>query len=453
MSEMEIGLIVITIGLFTAAVHTFGYAFERLRQPRLVGEILAGIGLGPFVFGRLAPTAYGLMFANPAVSKNGMPVVLNFVYWLGVILLMFLSGSQVRGLLSEDQRRETAWILGIGTPLPFLLVLGLGLASIIPLDALVGARDSRTAALLVLCSAVAVTSIPVISRIFYDLRIMHTRFASLILGSAVLEDIALWGVFGVATAITKTGSLTGQGIVGSTATHIVVTLAYTGAALFLGPHVLRRVRTLRWNLLYKTSRIAYTLCVLFAYVGIAALLGVNLVFAAFLAGFGLTGGIKGGDRVHFAEALDAINKFSFAIFVPIYFGLVGYRLVFGREFSVVMLGVFLAGSSLVALLSVGLAARLAGFRGLDILNLAITTNARGGPGIVLASAAFDAGIISAPFYTTLVLTAVLTSQAAGAWLRFVLTRGWPLLSSNPEETWERAPAPALRLSSQPATRD
>jgi Kef-type K+ transport system membrane component KefB len=77
-----------------------------------------------------------------------------------------------------------------------------------------------------------------------------------------------------------------------------------------------------------------------------------------------------------------------------------------------------------------LAGRLAGFRGLDVINLAVTTNARGGPGIVLASVAFDAGIISPTFYTTLVLAAVLTSQIAGAWLDYVLRRGWPLLSTS-----------------------
>ena len=86
----------------------------------------------------------------------------------------------------------------------------------------------------------------------------------------------------------------------------------------------------------------------------------------------------------------------------------------------------------MSLISVGLAAKLAGFRRLDIFNLAITTNARGGPGIVLASVAFDAGIISAAFYTTLVLTAIITSQMAGLWLRFVLSRGWLLLSTDEE---------------------
>ena len=92
--------------------------------------------------------------------------------------------------------------------------------------------------------------------------------------------------------------------------------------------------------------------------------------------------------------------------------------------------------------STGLAAWLGGFRRLDIINIALTTNARGGPGIVLASVAYDAGIINAAFYTSLVITAVVTSQMAGAWLRFVLSKGWPLLSTNPNETWKHGKAPA-----------
>src|SRR5262249_6878178 len=105
-------------------------------------------------------------------------------------------------------------------------------------------------------------------------------------------------------------------------------------------------------------------------------------------------------------------------------------------FSLTMLAVFLVGSCAIKLLSISVAGRLAGFRGLDLMNLAITANARGGPGIVLASVAFDAGMISGTFYTRLVIAAVLTSQMAGAWLDFVLRRGWPLLAERREQ---RAP--------------
>lgn len=108
--------------------------------------------------------------------------------------------------------------------------------------------------------------------------------------------------------------------------------------------------------------------------------------------------------------------------------IVGLKLDLIRGLSLWMIATFILGSCLVKILSVSLAGRLAGFRGLDLINLAITTNARGGPGIVLASVAFDAGIISAKFYTTLVIAAVLTSQVAGAWLDYVLGRGWPLLT-------------------------
>jgi Kef-type K+ transport system membrane component KefB len=119
----------------------------------------------------------------------------------------------------------------------------------------------------------------------------------------------------------------------------------------------------------------------------------------------------------------------------------------------VMLAAFMLGMLAVVFLCVGLGARLAGMSRLDIVNLAVTQNARGGPGIVMASVAFDAGIINAPFFTTLVLTAVLTSQACGFWLDFVLRKGWPLLSGDdlrrrgiePEAEELPSPAPAREL--------
>jgi Kef-type K+ transport system membrane component KefB len=159
---------------------------------------------------------------------------------------------------------------------------------------------------------------------------------------------------------------------------------------------------------------------------VAGLLDISLVFAAFLAGFA----VVHKKRRLFKNALDAIGQVAFAFFVPVYFAIVGLKLELIRGFSLWMVLAFLAGTCLIKILSVSLAGRFAGFRGLDLLNLAITTNARGGPGIVLASVAFDAGIISAKFYTTLVLAAVITSQIAGAWLEYVLRKGWPLLASS-----------------------
>ena len=183
-----------------------------------------------------------------------------------------------------------------------------------------------------------------------------------------------------------------------------------------------------------------------AYCAVAALIDVNLQFAALLAGYGIVGGIQGTERERFAVPLESIAKVSFGVFVPIYFGIVGYRLVFGREFSMAVLLIFFFASSAISIFSSALAARAGGFRGLDVVNIAVTTNARGGPGIVLASVAYDSGIINAAFYTALVITAVVTSQACGTWLRYILSKGLPLLSSNPEETWQTEPAKEGGLS-------
>jgi Kef-type K+ transport system membrane component KefB len=452
MSNDEIGNVLLTLSVLLVSAHLMGYAFERLRQPRLVGEIFAGVLLGPFVLGRLAPLLSTALFES-STEDSPITVVLGFSYWFGLLLLMFISGSQVRRVLAQENRRETAWLLGIGTPLPFFLVLALGLSSLLPIEPIVGAAGQQSSALLVLSIAVAVTSIPVISRIFYDLRILHTRFASLILGSAVLEDIILWAVLAVATAIASSATLAQQHVVGEISSHVGTTLAYITIALFLTPRLLRKFHVSRWNVFLKSSSLGYVILVMFVYAVVAALLGVNLIFAAFLAGFGVVGGIGGTERVRFSKVFESIEHFSTSTFIPLYFTLVGYRLVFGSAFSLSMLLFFLAGSSILALISVGLGAKLAGFRGLDIVNIAITMNARGGPGIVLASVAYDAGIINASFYTTLVLAAVITSQVAGVWLRFVLSRGWPLLSSNPEETWqpveERPAAPPLGSTIKP----
>lgn len=448
MSDSELGSVVLALLLLLLGANGLGHVFRRLRQPKVVGEIVAGILLGPTLFAYLAPGTAAAIFGN----GNGDPasVVLEFMYHLGLLLLMFVSGFSVRHVLSRENRAPTAWILGLGTPLPF--VIALVLSPWLPIDALVGDVGSRPAVVLVFAIAAAVTSIPVITKIFHDLGILHTRFASLMLGAAVFEDIMLWGVLSIATAVASATVAATEGpLAGTITAHVAVNLAYTIAGLVVVPPLLSRLGKLRLNVVARRSPATWVMTVLFAYVAVAAMLDVTLVFGAFLAGFGVVGGFRGTDRLRYRQALDSVEHLAAGVFIPIYFAMVGLRLDLRGELDPVMLVTFLVGTSLVVLVSISLAGRLAGFRGLDLVNLALTCNARGGPGIVLASVAFDAGIINAPFFTTLVLTAVLSSQACGFWLDHVLRRGWPLLSGAdlrrrglpvPTDDPEPVPAPA-----------
>ncbi len=409
MSNSDLTSVLFVLLLLTGLAQLLGYLFVRLRQPKVVGEILAGIVLGPALLGRL-PLASGLL---EAANQE----VLSFVYWLGLLLLMFLSGAETRQLFSREERRQVGWLAVVGTGMPFVLGLVLGPWLIRP--ALAGPHGNRISLIIVLAVGVAVTSIPVVSKIFADLKILHTRFAQLVLGVAVLEDIVLWLALAVATAIAGKTALD----VREMSQHLIATIGFFTLGLTFLPRAIKLINKARFNVLAKHSPVAYTIAVLLGYCAVAGALDVSLVFAAFLAGFA----VVHKKRRLFSDALDAIGKVSFSFFIPVYFAIVGLKLDLIRGLSLQMMAAFIIGSCAVKILSVSLAGRFAGFRGLDLINLAITTNARGGPGIVLASVAFDAGIISAKFYTTLVLAAILTSQIAGAWLDYVLRRDWPLL--------------------------
>ena len=407
MTNSDLTSILFILLLLVGLAQLLGYLFVKLRQPKVVGEILAGVVLGPALVGRL-PFASGLM---EAVKHQDS--ILNFVYWLGLLLLMFLSGAETRQLFTREERREVGWLAIVGTGIPFILGLIAGPWLVRP--ALAGPNGNPISLIIILAVGVAVTSVPVVSKIFADLKILHTRFARLVLGVAVLEDIVLWLALAVATALASKTALSPKVI----SYHLITTVIFFGLGLTIVPRIVKR-----FNVVAKHSPVAYAIAVLLGYCVVAGALGVSLVFAAFLAGFA----VVHKKRRLFAEALDAIGKVSFAFFIPVYFAIVGLKLDLVRGLSLWMIAGFILGSCAVKILSVALAGRFAGFRGLDLINLAITANARGGPGIVLASVAFNAGIISPKFYTTLILAAVLTSQMAGAWLDYVLRRGWPLLT-------------------------
>jgi Kef-type K+ transport system membrane component KefB len=411
MTNAALTQVLLLLLLLVGLAHLLGWLFVQLRQPKVVGEILAGVVLGNALIGRWPVAA---RFLDSAKHQGG---VLDFVYWLGLLLLMFLAGAETQQLFTRDERREVSWLAIVGTGLPFLV--GLIFAPYLIRPALEGPNGNRVSLTIVLAVGVAVTSVPVVSKIFTDLKILQTRFARLVLGVAVLEDIVLWLALAIATAAAGNAVLHPKAM----AYHLLVTVVFFGLGLTVFPRAIKRMNKARWNVLARYSPTGYAVAVLLAYCVVAGELDISLVFAAFLAGFA----VVHKKRRLFAEALDAIGKVSFAFFIPVYFAIVGLKLDLVRGVSWGMMAVFLGGTCAVKILSVALAGRCAGFRGLELVNLAITTNARGGPGIVLASVAYDAGIISAAFYTTLVVAAVVTSQIAGAWLEYVLRKGWPLL--------------------------
>lgn len=124
MTNNEFGLVLLTLAVFLGGVHGLGYLFERLHQPRLVGEILTGILLGPWVLKLLAPSIFYRLFNTYSTTQT----ILGFVYNLGLVLLMFCSGSETRRLMAKENQRQVFTLIGVADVANFTLVLRLGSA-------------------------------------------------------------------------------------------------------------------------------------------------------------------------------------------------------------------------------------------------------------------------------------------------------------------------------------
>lgn len=398
-----------------ATAHVMGTAFARLRQPRVIGEIAAGLVLGPTLLGHLAPGAEDRLFPATGVT----PTALGAFYQFGLLLLLFCSGTQIRSAPRPGENKTVGWVFSTGMLLPFLA--GLGLLHVLDLRSAWGPHGNAASFLLVFAVAMAVTSIPVISKIMHDLGILDTPFARVVLGVAVAEDVVLYVILAVSLGLAQgsAGALfglpsvlpIGAGTAADMAYHVVVTLAVLGAALAFGPRAYRVSALSRLNPIGRASPVAWQLTFMLTATLSCLFLGIEGFFGAFAAGVA----VGRAERVTPA-AIESIQSFSFAFFIPVYFAIVGLRLDLLHGFSVAFFGLFLALACAVKAGSVYLGARLAGQGRTASLNLAVALNARGGPGIVVASVAYGAGIIDQGFYAVLVMLAIVTSLFAGSWL-------------------------------------
>ncbi|HZF10249.1 MAG TPA: cation:proton antiporter [Thermoanaerobaculia bacterium] len=425
LSSADLAHLVAALILLLAAAHGCGYLFRRFRQPAVLGEVLGGLLLGPTVFGRLLPGWQSWVFHDnlPTVT------VLGAIYQLGLLLLMFSSGAEICALFRKGERKAAALITLTGTALPF--VFGLLLLRFIDTTPYLGAAQNRTAFALVFAIGVAVTSIPVISRILYDLGLLETPFARIVLSAAVVEDVLLYVLVAIALSQVGGGNGSSYGVPGlleiAGTSHLglayftAVPLVFLLLSLLVGPIAYRWASSLRWNVLSQGSSIAYLLVILLLMTGMATSLGVTPMFGALMAGI-----VTGRTGEESEKPQQVIATFSFAFFIPIYFAIVGLKLDLIRAFSPRFFLLFLVFACVVKALSIYLGARLAGESRVGAGNLAVAMNARGGPGIVLASLAYESAIVSESFYTVLVMLSLVTSLLAGSWLDLVVRRGWKL---------------------------
>jgi Kef-type K+ transport system membrane component KefB len=415
LSSIELSHFLLATAVLLAFAHLLGFLAERLMIPRVIGEVAAGLVLGPTLLGYFYPQAFTWLFAGFPQEDR----MFGLMYQIGLTLLMFCSGLKFHTKLKKGDGKITAVIILASTILPF--ALGWLITYMINFNQYLGPANSVFAMKIVIAISIAVTSIPVISKIFNDLGIMHSRFAKLVVAIAGVHDILLWVALGVATSVAGKGAAV---TAGSVLSSIGITLAFVLVGLVV-LHILFKYLTIRTgNFLFRASHVGYFLFIMFVLSAIAGYLNIDTIYGALLAGIGAKIALP---PTLFKRLEQAVLNISFSWFIPVYFAIVGLKLDLAKHFEPLFFLLFLAIATLAQSIIVFIACKLIRQDRLTSMNFAMAMNARGGPGIVLSTVAFSAGIINQDFFGILVMLALVTSWFAGSWLRFVLNKGWRLM--------------------------
>lgn len=395
LSSNEISIMFLSLFLLLLFSFFGGKLFEKIKAPKVVGEIVGGMILGGSCIGFFFPEIYNSIFNS--FSEQGK--VLNIFYQLGLVFLMFSSGFNTSININKKNAKNYFLLFFGATIIPMLL--GLIFTNMFS-SSFIGSADNNVAFTLVFIISVAITSIPVISKIFFDIGMMNTNFSNMVLTVSTLQDLVLWILLNMAISLAETGKFTLSSFLLTTALTIGLLVFVKGVE-----YIVKKKK-----ISIKNNILSISFLVTFILIFVLSKLNINIMYSAFVAGYLIKSLLPKGSK-----EIDKIKDFSFNLFVPIYFALVGIQLDVIHNFSLLRFIIFYVIAFGLEFIGVVVTLYFTKLKKRSIFNLGITMNARGGPGIVLATTAYAYNIINLEFFTVLILTTMLSSTMAGYWLR------------------------------------
>jgi Kef-type K+ transport system membrane component KefB len=395
-----------------AASRLCGWAVHRwLRQPQVIGEMIAGVLLGPSLLGGLAPGLQQFLF--PPESKP----LLYAVAQTGIALYMFLVGLDFR---SEEFRSNAKGAIAVslsGIVVPFIVAI-FATPLLMQVPDLFGAGVSQFNATLFLGAAIAITAFPVLARIIHDRGLAGTLIATQALSAAAIGDAVAWCVMAVVLASLGAGSgIVVLAIAGGGALAVVLILL--GPRLFapLGK-LAERQHEAGQPLSPTVLAVSLMLCTLSAYVSDA--IGLHAVFGAFLVGTAMPRGVY-AQRIR-----QLLEPFTLVFLLPVFFTYSGLNtrltLVNSPELMLIAAGVLVA-SIFAKFIACWAAARLAGQGNARALGLGALMNARGLTELIIVNIGLQAGIVGPALFSMLVLMAIVTTLMTSPLFELVYGRG------------------------------
>lgn len=383
----------------------FAEIARRLRQPAVVGEIIAGIILGPTIMGMLQPEWFQSLF--PVNDSSGV-VLAGFVQ-VAVVMLLFIAGLEVDLHIVWQQGGQAVITSLFGLVVPF--ALGFVFPYYFPEFFGMAEDSSDFIFALFMGTAMAITALPVIVRILMDTNLFKSRMGLLVVASAMIDDVIGWLIFSVILGMIGKG---GHGM--PLISTVILTLSFTAVMLTVGRGVINRI--LPWinkRMAWPGGILSLSLALCFLGASFTEYIGIHAVFGAFIIG------VSVGDSEHFSErAKEIVHQFINNIFAPLFFVSIGLRVNFVANFDLGLTLIIIIIAFAGKVIGCGVGTRLGGFTWREALAAGFGMNARGAMEIILAIVALENGLINEKVFVSLVIMALVTSMTSGPLMKWFL---------------------------------
>lgn len=383
---------------------------QKIGQPSILGEISAGIFLGPTVLGHYQPRLYEALFP----TTGPMPIVLDTVTTLGVVFFLLTAGLEI-DLRSIFRQGKSALLVSLfGVAFPF----GAGFAAAGIFPSYMGAVEGtdRLIFALFVGTALSISALPVIAKILMDLNLLRTEMGTVIISSAMFDDLVGWILFSFVLGMLHPAAV-GNARDGVKHTIILVVL-FVAITLTAGRWLFDKILPLlQAHTTWPGGVLAFIFTLTMAGAAFTEYAGIHAVFGAFVVGIAV------GESSHLRKRTsEHIHQIVTNVFAPFFFASIGLRTNFVANFhlslTVTVIGVACVGK----LLGAGWGARLGGMDRTSSLAIGLAMNARGAMEIILGILALQAGLIRENMFVALVVMALFTSLMSAPAIHFLIRR-------------------------------
>ncbi len=387
-----------------------GELMQRVRQPAVMGQLLAGVLLGPSVFGALLPSLQHHLFP-PMAAQQGM---LEGVAQLGVLMLLLITGMEMDFARVTSARRAAIFASSCGIIVPF--ALGFGLGEVVP-HWLIPSEQRRTITALFVGTALAISSVKIVASVIRDLDFMRRNVGQIIVAAAIVDDTIGWIILSMIVGFARTGQIDPADV----AKTALSTAVFLAVSFTVGRRVVYFL--IRWtndHLLSEMPVITTTLVLMGVLALVTQGLGVQTVLGAFVAGM-----LIGQSPILTRHIEEQLRGMIVALFMPVFFGLAGLNADL-RLISTPMMGLITLAFIVIA--SVGKFAgafaggAMGGLTRAESLALACGMNARGSTEVIVATIGLSVGALDTMLFTMIVAMAVVTTLLMPPMLRWAFSR-------------------------------